>query len=181
MDVPEMKLLWLYMHEVWPVTYSLPTADQDRLRTQVWTDILGDLPAQGVRAAIMAHAEDQFPPAPGKLAATARRLLDDASGHHQPDLDEAWAEVQTMVRLHGLQVTGPIAWSHPSVEAAVAALTWRRLCLDENQTALFAHFAQVFRPAADRTERASAIPVAARDIVTGLAGSLATRSRELEA
>jgi hypothetical protein len=185
----EARVLWLYMTETWS-NYALPaTEEQVSARLMVWRDLLGDMAAQAVRAAIMAHSREPFPPTPGALRATAERLLGDASGHHIPDVDEAWAEVR-QATARGFQHP-PAGWSHPAVRSAVEALGWWRLCYDENETALAAQFRDLYRPAAERAERYRALPTAAEEavaalvpaqpqVVVSLSDRLAERTRELE-
>lgn len=186
MQSEETVALWLYMAEVWP-SYRLPEdAEARSVRMTVWQDVLGDLPATAVRAAIVEHAGDEFAPPPGALRASALRL----TGNKIPDLDEAWAEVRKAIAEGGFH-SYVVEWSHPAIRSAVEAIGWYRLCRSDNQEALFAHFAQVFKPAAVRADRRAALPAAVgesvaalapaqRQVVVSLADRMAARAKELE-
>jgi hypothetical protein len=175
-------MIWLYMAEVWPNYQAPPDAEAESIRFQVWADVLGDLEAGQIRGAIVKLAREPFPPTVGALREAVLALTGAADGSAAPDIDQAWAEVMAGIQTYGFSA-GPPDWSHPAITAAVEAVTWRRLCLDDNLGMLHAHFRDFYRPAAARTEAARILPDAARQLVAGddLARTLAARARELDA
>jgi hypothetical protein len=146
-----------------------------------WGPILADVGPNEAKGAVIALVTDGevFAPSIGVVRRRALTLRGHADGTAAPDVDQAWAEVQTGIRTYGFSA-GPPGWSHPAIDDVVKALTWRRLCLDDNLGMLHAHFRDFYRPAAARAEAERILPNAARELVgADLARALAGRAREL--
>ena len=63
----EIETLWLYARRLWPL-FEIPEGEELRaLQAEAWRDVLGEVPAGGVRAAMVALADEQYPPPLGQM------------------------------------------------------------------------------------------------------------------
>ncbi len=157
MQANDVTQLLLYGSKLWGRQFPVPTERQDlALTQQVWSDMLGDFDSRDVRAAMVAWQGD-WPPNPGQLRRATQEFVRRSNGDAGvPDLDQAYAEVLEAVRRIGY--TGSPEWSHPAVAQAVRAVGgWRAICESDNEPALRAHFAQMYRSASARITRESEV------------------------
>lgn len=157
----EIAAAWIYAQSLWP-SFDIPVDRRLReAKLQVWRDLFADLGVDAVRAALLDHAADEFPPPPGRLRQAALRLSGVLA---MPGADEALSEVYRTIREVG-RYRHPI-WSHPAIAAAVDACGgWQEVCNSENPEALRAHFKQLYAVATGRSVRESAAPPAVRELV----------------
>lgn len=86
-DVPQLVA---YIGELWPHYRQPIGAEQYDIRVMAWMDVLGDLDASAVRAAIASLAEREFAPTPGQVRAAANSMV----GSSFPAWDEFWSWVR---------------------------------------------------------------------------------------
>lgn len=154
-------MLWLYLAETWP-NYQIPTdPDQRAVRIQVWSDQLGDLDPQQVRAAIASLGNREFPPAPGVIREKAVELAQQAEGERQaPDPDEAWRVVfeNACGRLYKTNTHDCAIFDHLAVQQAVRAVGWDEIRYSEEPHFVRAAFLKVYATSAERYKRESLLP-----------------------
>lgn len=140
--------LVMFMNEKWgSILYPLPTTEEQwELRARVWLEHLSDVDAEIVHAAVLAMP-GEFAPNVSQVRAAALRL---SSNNPAPDPDEMLAEVWATIAKVGY--VGTPTWSHPAVEAAIAAVGgWLEVCKSDNPEAMRAHLRQAYATAAQRT------------------------------
>jgi len=121
----------------------------------VWTDLLGDVPADLAQAAVRRVLMEQtgaWWPTPGAIRAAAAQL----TASHQPSVEAAWAQVQAAVRRYGYyQPDAALAHLDPPVRAVVEALGWEAICLGDPDVlrGQFTRYYTAHITAADRTRR----------------------------
>jgi hypothetical protein len=156
MDEAETRLLWEYAAQAWPNYPVPPTPEERRMRVQVWRDMLGDLDAGLVRAALAALSGSDFFPPLGVVRERATALVAELAGEPPiPDVDEAWREVTTAFGRIGRYAT-PV-WSHPAIGATVDAIRWQEMCDSTDQGVLRGQFARLYGVCRDRIAR-QAVP-----------------------
>lgn len=165
----EIKTLWVYAREIWPLGFEIPADTRAvAVKLQVWRDILGDLDAGVVRRTLTQASRQTFPPPPGELRDRAVKLRAVESGEPvAPDIDQAWAEINRSFGSPGRN--GTPSWSHPALAAAVNSIGWDTMCdtLTEDMGTLRAHFARYYDAATRRhTETAAPMPGLRRGLST---------------
>jgi hypothetical protein len=132
---------------------------------ELWLTILGDLPADTVKAAALQYMSEahDFPPSPGRLREMAISLLIHKSGI--PTAYEAYQQVLAMppdmlrkeaVVLEDGQwsiLVRPLRFNHPLVERVARMLGWPERFPSDNPTADFAQFERVYNAELDRYRR----------------------------
>ena len=108
---------------------------------ELYAAILGDLPWEEAKAAVMRLAQTtRFFPTIAEIreqVAEARCALD------PPEL--AWGEVQKAISRVG-SYQQPL-FENPAIQRAVNAIGWRNICLDDNLSATRARFTDAYRAA----------------------------------
>lgn len=109
--------------------------------------MLADLSVDQLAAAIEKHAAtSRYWPSVAELRALA--VEDEAA----PPAEIAWGEVMRAVSSVG-RYRSP-QWSHPAIEAAVEAVGgWQRVCDDDTEGVLRAHFYRTYNAYRERIER----------------------------
>ena len=107
---------------------------------RTWGAVLAPLPVAAVREATLRilREDREFAPSAGTMYARSVKLIQEAEGRPEIDLESAWSEVQLAIDSIG-GYRRP-QWSHPSIAAAVDAIGWEHICRDENLVATRAHF-----------------------------------------
>ncbi len=150
---------------------------EDRTEAEVvvkaWTRVLGHLDSRLVIAAIDSYVTEAGPFAPhqGMILRRAVELDARAAGRQLPDVDQAWAEIQSEISRVGWTVVldakrRPL-FSHPSIQAAVDAMGWSTLCESENPMADRAHFLKLYGVATERATRDAVMPSSVRELMHG--------------
>ena len=122
---------------------AFPRTTMSAETVQIYAAFLADLDFDRAATAVATHiAEGKWFPTIGELRALA---FADQLG---PDIDQAWGEIMREVSRVGAYRSP--SFSHPAVTAAVESLTWREICLDDNNVALRAHFGKVYAAARAR-------------------------------
>jgi hypothetical protein len=139
----EIQLAWLWCEETW-TAFRIPEHQfLQEVRLKVWRDVLGDLDADLVQAALASLAYREFPPAPGKVREQAQSIQAMAiDAPRIPDVDEAMTEMLDKVRSVGRYATPE--WSHPAIASAVSALGWEEICNSTEPGVLRGQFAKVY-------------------------------------
>lgn len=127
------------------------------LVSQVWLEILGDLPSDLLKAAVLQYSSEShdFAPSAGTIRAYAFRIQAEAAG--VPDAYQAYNEVATKPtrgpRIGEFQQlpdgtyghpTGPVEWTHPLVERVATLLGWPHTFPSDNPVADRAQFAKAW-------------------------------------
>lgn len=158
MTQEECSRLLAFVAHSWP---TVPNRQDDvRMALVVWHAYLEPCTLDDALTGVKAWAMrgEPFPPTPGILAKEVADRADRARGVTAPDVDQAWAEVMTGVGRVGF-VEGPPAWSHPAVDAAVRAVTWRDICLGDNLMSTRSQFVRMYDAARTRFVRETREPV----------------------
>lgn len=165
----DVKLVVIYLMQAYsnyhPDTSSRPsTAD-------VLYDLLGDLPADTLKAAVKSCCcEDRaFAPSAGEIRVRAVHLHALASG--LPTIGQAWgAVIGSFVRMEGGNMSGgghgPII-DHPLVVEAVNELGGYAAIDYDDQMTGRAHFFKLYQSLYDRELRAMAQPPSVREYIEG--------------
>lgn len=114
-DVPPLVA---YLGELWPHYRAPAGTEAYGLRVQAWLDVLGDLDADAVRAAVAAMAEREYAPTPGQVRAAVLAM----AGTPLPDWDEYWAWVRQVAgraSLYRLADAPPFTCPWPELEGLV--------------------------------------------------------------
>lgn len=74
-----------------------------------------------------------------------------------PAASNAWDEVQRAISTHGLS-RFPKNFSHAAIDEAVRIISPERICLDENVSATYAHFAKIYQEQATKANNKSKAP-----------------------
>ncbi|MBM3276235.1 MAG: hypothetical protein FJZ00_13865, partial [Candidatus Sericytochromatia bacterium] len=147
-----LQPLWSVFAKTAPPNTALPSYGQ----------YLTDLEAASLKAAIdeIILTQKFFPAIAEIREVAARHLRADL-----PSAEDAWLEVNRKIRLYGRYGVpqppeegggwGPVTFSHPAIERAVAVMGWDRLCDGENDTADFAQFRNAYTAYRDREIRAA--------------------------
>lgn len=102
----------------------------DSPKMYLW--LLDDLNASEVMAAVKIHGrrlpEGRFCPTPAEL----RGIITESREQAVP-VGDAWEVVQKQIRRHGYSGWEAVDFGNPAILAAVKAVTWKRMCHDENQ------------------------------------------------
>lgn len=145
----EVRMMWIYMQEIWP-NFPIPdSADLRTVKERVWLDLCGDLAPDLVRATVASMAAREFPPTPGLVQEEAHRIQAISRGEvPMPGVDEAWTEFKANYR-----TSGP--WSHPAIAAAANALGCREFGASEmkDEIGQRAHFVKFYGSASLRIGR----------------------------
>jgi len=122
---------------------------------EVYALMLADIPpADLARAVAWCLANYKFFPTVAEVRAAALA----ASALQVPDMDQAWLAVKREVSRTGYY--GAPHFDHPAIAAAVQAMGWREICLEE-ELVVRAHFFRVYESVARRTrEEVLALPPA---------------------
>lgn len=139
---------------------------------EVYFDLLGDLPGAAVLAAakrVVLEGDGWIPPV-GKIRAAALALV------RPPELTwgEAWDLACAAARRFGLDRPREGLESLPgSVASAARAIGWRCLCdaTEGQMDTLRAQFRDVYKPIAERDQRAAMLPPSVRQAVAQIAGA----------
>lgn len=121
----------------------------------LWFDLLGDLPARVVMAAVKAHyATSEYPtlPAIGKIRKEAVALMRPAV----PTAAEAWGEVESEIRRVGWY--GAPDRLTPVAARVVRAIGWRRICESDEPGVERGQFLRMYEQMAQREERDAVLP-----------------------
>lgn len=152
MQETEIRVLWEYAAQAWP-NYTIPTTpEQRRIRIEVWSDMLGDLEAGLVRAALGSLSGREFFPPLGIVRDTAALLQNQIDGVPSvPDVDQAWDEVTWALQHVGRRE--PPQWTHPAIAATVRALNWNEICNCGELGVMRGQFARLYETCKGRVER----------------------------
>ncbi len=116
---------------------AFPRSEMSGETAQIYARFLADLSFDDAATAVATYiAEGKWFPTIGEIRTLA---FADRRG---PDPDQAWGELLQAVARFG-RYREP-RFSHPAIEAAVASLTWREICLSDNAPALRAHFGKAY-------------------------------------
>ena len=142
----------------------------------VYAAMLGDLQEADLkRAALWCLTHLKFFPSVAELRLA---VADSDATHRLPDVDEAWAEVQTAIRKWGQRYAPE--WSCPVVEAAVAGIGWRAICMSEEPDIIRAHFYKLYPIVRARhQDRQQALPEGGAEKVFAQIATLASKMRAL--
>lgn len=155
MSALEIETLWQVGHALWPSLFDIPTDPLIvGIKIDVWRDVLGDINPLVVRRALIATSANQYPPSPGALRLVALRLRSVEAGEQPlPDIDQAWAEVNTAIGRIGYM--GKPEWSHPAVADGVRAIGWEEICmtLTDQMSVVRGQFARFYAAASERHVR----------------------------
>lgn len=146
----------------WPHWRIPSDRDEASAMVDAWGRLLGDLDAEAVNAAVEAYAVTgaEFAPGPGVLR---KRAIELTTPRGVPLGDEAWAEVLDQIARVGY--VGRPQFSHPAIEAAVAAFGWTALCESENQMVDRAHFLKMFEGIRERVTFEAVAPPSVKALV----------------
>lgn len=134
-----------------------------------WATVLADIPLEQASSAVfvLARRQREFAPSTGLILDTIREL----TGQRYPTPDEALAEVDAEIRRVGYSAGRPPlfyrgefipadkpVFSCEPIAQAVKAVTWRSLCLadDEGRTVVRALFAKNYAAIVERASLRSA-------------------------
>lgn len=121
---------------------------------ELWFELLGDLPARVVLAAVKAHyATSQYPvlPAIGKIRKEAVALMRPAV----PTAAEAWGEVEHEMRRVGWVGKPELS---PLTARVVKAIGWQRMCASEDPGVERGQFLKMYEQMAQRDEHDAVLP-----------------------
>lgn len=92
--------------------------------------LLDDIPYADAMAALMIHGKrSQWCPTPAEL----RAIIAEQTAPPEISHGAAWEQVQKQINRHGANNGADAVFDHPAVAAAVAAVGWKRLCLEETK------------------------------------------------
>jgi hypothetical protein len=166
----------------------------DETKAKIWYEMLGDIDYNVLKLAVQKHvAETEFPP-------TIASLRKAASSITNPEIEmlnagAAWEEVKDAIRKFGMnREVDALNSMSLLTKSAVKAMTWRELCLSENQMADRAHFLKIFDAYKDREKKEALMPPSVRaqiehntekfkeagvkQLISGIAHSMSTGGNE---
>lgn len=142
------------------ISEAYPTFELTDGRIKVYQDMLSDLDAPALKAAVRQHiAVSKWPPTVAEL----REGCADLTRPALPAWSDAWGEVLEAIRRVGY--LGQPSFSHPLIAQAVQGLGgWKLLCqMEISETATQrAQFRDMFNAYANRAEREAALLPAVR-------------------
>lgn len=171
--------LMIYAANLWPRKFIMPTNDDElAIAQKVWTDVLGDLDSELVRAAMLSW-EDHWPPSPQELRDASIRVRNAGTDDEIPGSDEAWIEFKTEYKNH-YSNSNDDEWSHPCVADAARAVGCRDFgqSLETDRATWRAQFRGFYEAAVKRFNRTS--ESVAPGIVAYRQRMIAARMPELE-
>lgn len=128
---------------------SYPRAEVNEETLLAYATMLDDVDREQAQSAIkrIICKSKWFP-----AIAEIRAEIAEASIASLTPVDLAWGEVWKAISKYGMNRT-PI-FSSPEISAAVDAIGWRQICLDENVTATRANFREAYRAIRDGRKQA---------------------------
>jgi hypothetical protein len=149
---------------------AYPRFKLDEETTEVYYQILGDLPLELLKAAVIDYVSSDSPwcPSAGQLRAAAFRLVEHEEG--KKSAGEAWGEVMRKVGEEGY-ICAP-QFDDPLIARALQGIGgWRELCFspEEHLMAARARFFQVYETLQERQRHERRMLPAVRETVARLA------------
>lgn len=135
---------------------------KDPMVIGVWEKMIGHLDYPVCEQALMIHMSKS------KFRPVAADILEGAMQITQPEVAKlnsgaAWEEVKEAIRKFGYyKESEAIESLSPATAQVVRAMSWRDLCLSENQVADRAHFIKMFDAIKDREQKQALLPESVR-------------------
>lgn len=165
----EVKKVMAAVLILWPNSSTAPRGFE-ALAVDVWMNMIGDLDADSVLAALQIIAttpDTAFAPPVGIIRERTLDVIADASGTRLLSAGEAWAEVRDRVARVGR--SGVPVFSQDAVINAVDSMGWRSICDSTNEAASWAHFRRVYETYAGRQQRRDTMPPNVASVINELA------------
>lgn len=142
---------------------------QIRDMQEVWLEMLGDLPADLLAAAVRSHIErSQWLPSVAEIRQAAVRLMRQGSPAQESAID-AWGSVKREVRRVGSY--GAPYFVNPITARVVQRMGWREICLSEDPEAVVrAQFERYYNAEMTRAEEQAGMSADLRDFLATLSG-----------
>lgn len=142
---------------------------QIRDMQEVWLEMLGDLPADLLAAAVRSHIErSQWLPSVAEIRQAAVKLMRQGSPAQESAID-AWGSVKREVRRVGSY--GAPYFVNPITARVVQRMGWREICLSEDPEAVVrAQFERYYNAEMTRAEEQAGMSADLRDFLATLSG-----------
>lgn len=142
---------------------------QIRDMQEVWLEMLGDLPADLLAAAVRSHIErSQWLPSVAEIRQAAVKLMRQGSPAQESAID-AWGSVKREVRRVGSY--GAPYFVNPITARVVQRMGWREICLSEDPEAVVrAQFERYYNAEMMRAEEQAGMSADLRDFLATLSG-----------
>ena len=131
---------------------------ENETQFSLWYGLLSDVSYEALNLAVSKHiAESEFPP----TIASLRKAVSVISNPEVAALNnaDAWEEVKEAIRKFGYYRESEALESMTPITAhVVRAMSWRDLCLSENQMADRAHFIKMFDTFKEREQKQALLP-----------------------
>lgn len=139
------------------VAYEKFDATSNEVKLELWHDLLSDLDYQLALTVVKKHiAEEHFPPT---IASIRKNVADIKMPVTQMTADQGWGEVIRAIKKHGIyQEAEALASMSPMVAQIAKNMSWREICLSENQMADRAHFIKMFEAKQRRAKQQAMLP-----------------------
>lgn len=142
--------------------WSNETIDDNKITVYLW--VWEPFPYPAMEAAAKRYLGT------GKFFPKPADLLELVAGEAVPEISHgaAWQEVQRQINAHGAAHGDRAVFDHPAVGIAVAAVGWKRLCLEETKY-IVGEFNRALDAAQERTRRevqAGSVPLGSGNVVS---------------
>jgi hypothetical protein len=155
----EHAKVWALIAALWP--HHKPTTGTIIVAEEYLVPLDFELTCAAVK--ILAVAEPEFAPGPGKLRKAVVEL-------QEPTLPAELALVEVIAQVGRTGRYGAPEWSSPAVAAAVQAMGgWVAVCDSDNPEAFRAHFLRLYEPMAKRSSDEAALPASVRALAASAA------------
>ena len=130
----------------------------DETKAKIWYEMLGDIDYDVLKLAVQKHSlENEFPPTIASLRKAAQQVTSPQIANL--NAGDGWEEVKEAIRRFGYNREQDALNSMTEVtRQSVKAMSWRELCMSENQMADRAHFIKIYDGYKDRHQKLDLLP-----------------------